>query len=46
MVDVYVTLIINDRRTFEQVPTKLKADVKATLAVMGLDENGKPIVTQ
>ena len=31
MVALYVALIVNDRRTFEQVPAKLKAAVKADL---------------
>ena len=44
MVDLYVALIINGRRTFEQVPAKFKEGVKADLLVLGLDENGNPIV--
>lgn len=46
MVDVYVTLIIAGERTFESVPLKLQTKVKAVLNAMGLDENGKPLVTQ
>lgn len=43
MVAVYVTLIINGRRTFADVPKKLQPAVKAELEAMGLDENGHPI---
>ena len=31
MVNLYATLIINKRRTFDQVPEKFKADVEAKL---------------
>jgi len=44
MVDLYVALIIADRRTFEQVPDRYKEEVKADLLALGLDENGNPIV--
>lgn len=43
MVDMYVALIINDRRTFAQVPTKYQEAVRADLLALGLDENGKPL---
>ena len=43
MVALYVALIINDRRTFDQVPDKFKAAVKADLEALGLDENGNPV---
>jgi hypothetical protein len=43
MVAIYVALIINGRRTFEQVPTKFKTAVKEDLAALGLDENGNPV---
>jgi hypothetical protein len=43
MVDLYVALIINGRRTFAQVPKSLQPAVKDTLLALGLDENGKPI---
>lgn len=43
MVALYVALIINGRRTFEQVPTKFKNAVKADLEALGLDENGNPV---
>lgn len=45
MVDLYVCLIINNRRTFAQVPTKFETAVKADLTAMGLDENGNQITT-
>lgn len=38
MVALYVALIINSRRTFEQVPAKFKEAVKADLEAIGLDE--------
>ena len=43
MVNLYTTLIINKRRTFDQVPEKFKAAVKADLEALGLDENGNPV---
>ena len=43
MVALYVALIIADRRTFDQVPSKFKAAVKADLKALGLDENGNPV---
>lgn len=43
MVDLYVALIINDMRKFNRVPAKFQAAVKATLAGLGLDENGNPM---
>lgn len=43
MVALYVALIINSRRTFEQVPNKFKEAVKADLDALGLDENGYPV---
>lgn len=46
MVALYVALIINGRRTFNQVPSKLREAVKADLYAMGLDENGDPIESQ
>lgn len=38
MATVYVTLIINGYRTYEQVPLILKAQVKEQLIVLGLEE--------
>jgi len=46
MVDLYVCLIINGRRTFAQVPIKFQSAVHEDLLAMGLDDNGNPIVTQ
>jgi hypothetical protein len=43
MVSLYVALIINGRRTFNQVPAKLQNAVKADLEALGLDDNGQPI---
>lgn len=39
MVTLYVALIINGRRTFDQVPAKFKNAVREDLAALGLDEN-------
>ena len=44
MVALYVALIINGRRTFQQVPEKFKAAVHEDLAALGLDDNGNPVV--
>ena len=42
MVNLYATLIINKRRTFDQVPEKFKADVEAKLLESGgLTEIGR-----
>lgn len=43
MVTVYAILIINEKKTFAQVPDKLKPAVKEALASMDLDENGNPL---
>jgi hypothetical protein len=43
MVDLYVALIINGRRTFSQVPVRYQDAVRADLAALGLDENGNQI---
>lgn len=43
MVALYVALIINGRRTFNQVPAKFKEAVKTDLNALGLDENGNPV---
>ena len=40
---VYVALIFAVRRTFNHVPAKFKAAVKADLEALGLDENGNPV---
>lgn len=44
MVALYVALIINGRRTFNQVPAKFKGAVKTDLEALGLDENGDPVM--
>ncbi|MED1855979.1 CD1375 family protein [Brevibacillus reuszeri] len=44
MVTVCVSLIINGRRTFNQIPVNLQDDVKADLKAMGLGTDGKPLV--
>lgn len=43
MIEVYVKLIINKRRSFEQVPDNLKEDVKNRLVERGYDQNGEPL---
>jgi hypothetical protein len=43
MVALYVALIINGRRKFDQVPAKFKGAVKADLEAIGLDINGDPV---
>ena len=45
MIDLYVCLVANGRRTFSQVPTKFQNAVKTDLTAMGLDENGNVIQT-
>ncbi|SDI48755.1 hypothetical protein SAMN05421868_10710 [Paenibacillus naphthalenovorans] len=46
MVDVYVALIINGRRTFSQVPVSLQPAVKVELEALGLGTDGKPLETK
>ena len=46
MVNLYATLIINKRRTFDEVPEKFKVDVEARLKELGYDTNGDPIVVE
>lgn len=43
MVEIYVKLIVNKRRTFDQVPDKFKAEVEVKLGEYGYDTNGDPI---
>jgi hypothetical protein len=43
MVAVYVALIVNHRRTIEQVPVNLREAVLAELTALGLDGNGNPL---
>lgn len=44
MVDLYVALIVNGRRTIEQVPAQFREAVMADLTALGLDGNGQSIV--
>lgn len=43
MVELYTRLIINKRRTIDQVPVKFREAVIADLNALGLDENGEPM---
>lgn len=43
MVALYAALIINGRRTFDQIPAKFKEAVRADLEALSLDENGDPV---
>lgn len=43
MVEIYVKLIINKRRAFDDVPAKFQADVEAKLKEYGYDTNGDPL---
>lgn len=44
MVNLFCKLIINKRKTFDQVPDNLKAEVRARLLELGYDTNGDPII--
>ena len=44
MVELYVALIMVGLKTFAGVPKKFQNAVRTTLAALGLDENGDPIV--
>ncbi|MGG4497689.1 CD1375 family protein [Brevibacillus reuszeri] len=44
MVLVCVSLIINGRRRFDQIPANLKDAVQSDLESMGLGTDGKPLV--
>lgn len=44
MVDMYLALVINHRRTITQVPVQFRDAVMADLTALGLDGNGNPIV--
>lgn len=43
MAEIYVKLIINKRRPFDQVPDKFKDEVEAKLREYGYDTNGDPL---
>lgn len=45
MVDLYVALIINNKRIFAQVPVKFQPQVHEELLSLELDDTGTPIVT-
>lgn len=46
MVELYCTLIINKRRTFQQIADKFKIQVEARLKDLGYDTNGDPIAVR
>lgn len=46
LVDLYVALIINKRRTIDQVPSQFKDPVLTDLNAIGLDGNGDPLLTE
>ena len=46
MVNLYCSLIINKRRTLDDVPEKFKDDVIARLNELGYDTNGNPLVVE
>ena len=43
MIDLYVALIINGRRTIDKVPARYKDAVLADLNALGLDGYGNPL---
>ena len=45
-VTIFVSLIVAGRRTIEDVPNNLKADVLVYLESMGLDGYGQPLQTE
>ncbi|WP_054955003.1 CD1375 family protein [Paenibacillus dakarensis] len=46
MVDLYVALIVNGRRTIDQVPERYREQVRIDLSALGLDENGNLLPTE
>ena len=46
MVNLYCTLIINKRRTFDSVPANMQPAVEERLSELGYDKNGDPIVSE
>lgn len=43
MVDLYVALIVNKRRTISQVPVQFREEVMKDLKALGLDGYGNPL---
>ena len=43
MINLYCTLIINKRKTFDEVPGNLKEAVRERLEELGFGTNGDPI---
>lgn len=43
MVALYVALVINGRRSFDQIPDKFKEAVFEDLSALGLDREGNPL---
>ncbi len=46
MINVYCSLIINKRRTFDNVPEPFKDRVKVRLKELGYDENGEKLAAE
>lgn len=46
MVEIYTRLVINKRRSFDKVPAKFQAEVKAKLLEYGYDTNGDLIAKE
>ena len=46
MVNLFCTLIINKRRSFDQIPDNLKVEVETRLRELGYDTNGYPLVLE
>lgn len=40
MIEIYCKLIINKRRSFEQIPDELQKSVEYRLTELGYDQNG------
>nr|DAQ19172.1 MAG TPA: hypothetical protein [Caudoviricetes sp.] len=46
MVNLYCTLIINRRRSFDQIPDNFKSPVEERLKELGYDTSGEPIAVE
>ena len=46
MVDMYVVLILNNRRNIDQVPAEWREVVREDLTAIGVDGDGHPIVEE